>query len=356
MPLLPSLASPTPPRAARVARRTLLVAAVVVAALSLSYALLLLTDDTRPLRTYAYRAAVVGDEFLLAAPVSGGFAGDEIAVRYSVREGPVEVAIFRQGDLPALLRGADVRPLKTLTPDPVLGGFVVRFERIAATCPPPTGGCIESSIPIIVWRKGTAWIGTQESALAFGRVEHERGLFTDTLRGEAPMTFGIDRTSRLLVQGSRAVVTGAALGALVAAGAAVAWIVIERRARLTPSDPPAPHPPDVATESLLALVHLRAVYLDTIRRHYAFSAFGIVFLAAASMYAGLPPVLLATYGHLAWFGYEPSMILFVALVPFLAVVAFVHWGVAFARVRRDLVRWNGLSQRFETEAARLLER
>lgn len=355
---LPSLAFTETSRAATVARRTLLGATAVVIALSIVYAGGLFAGSAPAERHHLYRGIEVNGDYFAYASVFGGFDGDVMAVRYMATRPthpPDHVAIYRHGDLAALLRGADVAATHEPTPVSRSGGHLVTFPPIPADCPPPTGGCTQESVPIIVWTKGSAWKGTGESSLISYEVVETRTYGSNGFHGDGPILYGFERESEFLVHGSRWVVIASALAGLVAIGAAAAWIVAERRALRSPHAALRLPAPGHGTDSLLATLHLTSLYVDTIRRYFVVSAFVILFLAGATMYVALPPVLARAYGNLVWFGYQPTEVLFVLLVPFVAAVAFVHWGIAYARVRRELARWSDLSRRFEAETARILQ-
>ena len=356
--MLRSLAPPGPPRNARRARAALLACAVVVVLSVLAAAVPVLTSDPAAPESFLLHYVERDGDYVAWGDASH-VAWRHVAVSWMANGSVERVLLLRQGDVARLVAGEDVEPIATFD-----AGFVgarlstgeMDYDGVAADCPPPTGGCIDASIPVLVWVEGSAWRGMDVAKPQWSTSTQEfRGGGAGFGGGWGPVSYARVETSRSMHAAARAAEWTALAAGLLGAGAAAWWLVEEARSPRGPA-PRMGAPPGATTEEMLRLVRLASLYVEGIGRSFLVSALAIVAATVAVLWLGLPPVLSAARVQFAYLdgGFERALALFALGPAFVGFVALVAWGVSYARVRRELREWRDLSARFDAQAADVL--
>lgn len=284
---------------------------------------------------------------------------DHASAFYRANETPDRILLVRLGDVDALLRGQAVEPIEEFSATGrSLGPFTMdrlHFDVPTPDCPPPTGGCIDATVPAIVWLKGDAWRGAATTDAAYYTLLHEgwTGPVSDE-RHDGPIHAALAYRRASIVHAAPFWLGVAAFAGAVAVAAALAHAVLELRKPRAPIVPSLPRAE--STETMLMLARVTALYVDAIRRSFLVSLAAILAVTVAAMALALPPVLelmSRTLQHM-WELAEQHAALF-ALTPLLAAfVALTLWAVAYVRVQRELKEWRRRARRFEDEAERIV--
>lgn len=360
------------PRSVVVAKRVTLVSlAVGVLALSWLVALMgfgLAVDESHR----EVRYATSKDGYFVFAPVQSGGHERIVSGAYSVSPSgapgsppswmpPERILVTRASDVPRLLAGEAPRHVALSWPgdagwvDPgPFGGGNFAFEPPVADCPPPTGGCIPESRPVLVFLRGSGWVGTAPGALTRAAIDYQ----DDTgYGGDAPVTVRMVWSVGGATQAAPTLLAVSWGAAAVGALAAIYWLFAGLRAA------PAPHaaarpvgPASAATEDMLRLVRLGEIYVAGIRRNLAFSGVGILVAAVVLGVVALP-LLYDTID--AFFRFQETLLMLATItyafaIPALAVFALAYWLDAYVRTRRHLRAWSALSRELQDETDALL--
>ncbi|HEX2021261.1 MAG TPA: hypothetical protein VHH36_00995 [Candidatus Thermoplasmatota archaeon] len=354
--MLKMLAPSTPGRRAVLARRVVIASALAVALCTAWMATLLINDPATAHPTVQMRSVERDGDYVAWTTVFAG--ADAHASAYYAADGrPDRVLLLRQGQVPALLAGEDVSPLRIFPPPETVfaqsTGFL-DFPVPRSDCPPPTGGCLEGSVPVLAWVKGDAWRGSRVEDARLETLEREHGASS-----EGPVGVIVVHSRAHILTFSWTLPLAAALATAVGLAATAVWVHAERRhARSRPDLGGLGFaPPDgVGAEERLRLVRLTALYVESVGRSFVVSGFAILGATALVLHLGLPLSLDVSAGH---FHYVPDAgervdTLLIGGPLTVCAFALAVWGVAYARVRREIGRWRELSDRFERDAARML--
>lgn len=354
MSLLLSSLDPHPAsRLARRARAAAFLLTGVVIFCTLAYALPIFVDDPRDPPFFNYRAIERDGDFVAWAPVFGG--REETAhVRWSSNATPDRVLLLRQGDVEAVLAGQDVAPLQEFAATGVFDRGMGRlsFRVPSPDCPPPTGGCIDASMPVLVWLKGDAWRGAAVADARHHQVQNQGG---GAIGWEGPVGYGVSIVNaRVGVMGPVWMGVGTAAAVLATLCALTFLVAQVRLLRRAPRRDRLPLPAGAGTEEMLRVVRLSGLYVETIQRYFLVSAAFIGLATLAVVGLGYPPLLEAAkrqfqFGDAMWTAFY-----FLAVPLWTAGIALVFWAAAYLRVRRELREWREAARGFEEDAARIL--
>lgn len=283
-------------------------------------------------------------------------------VAYSVGGGLDTVGVYREDDVPALLAGGSPEPLRTW-PSPQPAGQL-RFDG-----PGDCRECSPGKEHVLVFQRGDAWRGKTVEDLVWEHVvfttgDDDAARSTFGYAASAPhASYSMDWDGQVGVAfvhapdavfaAERVAVPLAWLSLAAALAAAAAWAVAVRLAPREPTPDPVA-PAGAGTAELLYLVRLGSLYADGVKRAYVLTAFAIVAGAVLVWLAGFSFAQDATYRSFVMADPAPTLLLFGAAPFGLAAVGLVAWGVAYARVREELRRWQATSARFEEEVSRIL--
>lgn len=300
-----------------------------------------------------------GDDYVAWMRVGG--MSDHASVLYWANGTPDRVALLRMGDVDRILRGDPVEAIQEFPArtGPVLERITfgrIHFDVPRPECPPPTGGCIDATVPAVVWVKGDAWRGTTTAEAQHYTILQEgwEGPLVEGERHDGPVRPDAAYRSQALVAAAPAWLTTAAIAGAVALLALGAHVLLELRRQRAPIVPPLPRAE--STETMLMLARVTTLYVDAIRRSFLVSLAAILAITTAVMAFGLPPVLertSETFRHM-WEVMEQHVALFVLTPLLVAFVTLVLWAVAYVGVRRELKDWRRRSRGFEDEAERIV--
>jgi hypothetical protein len=262
---------------------------------------------------------------------------------------PDLVLLTRSDDIDRLLAGAAPQSIIQEWPAAARGHFI--FDPPTTDCSGPNGGCLQPS-PVLVWMRGDAWVGLNQSAFEHHEVvPYQGGGRSSEWFAPIFISGGTVHTSTLafIPWWYGALALSAAAGAL---GGAL-WIVEARRRRseTTPSFPL----PEGGTEQMLGMARLIDLHVQGIERSLRTSGVLILAVGALAMYVTTNPFLDAAYGHAIGYAYPRAPDLLIAAIPYALIMSGIFWFARWSEVRHELRHWRQLLNRLEAEGRRILD-